>query len=399
MTINIQNLINVVDQKLAALDSASPIEDIIRLQSLRNDLNASTGMLEYNSFGALPEFDSASIGKLVLIEDTTIGYNDQYSSVYYGTADGWQEYRLQSDERIDPGGHVFPGTQPGGGSTLYYWRCPASVTSVHVLLIGGGGGGENFTSGGSGGGGGALHWMNDVPVVPGTVYEVYAGNGGNKDDNAAGSASTATAGGTSYFINTDIGYAEGGGGAPYNQAGTGGLHGGTHTPSGGGNGGNGRYDGSFGGGGGGAGGYSGAGGIGGFQNSAASGAGTGGAGSGGGGGYISDTGGGGGGVGIYGEGASGESVPASIADGLPGLGGSGGDNGGVWNSTLYGGTGATGGNYGGGGGGSDTGFVSEAGDGGAGLVRIIWGSERAFPSTLTSSLSIDEPVGQSIVGS
>ena len=90
MSINIQNLITVVNAKLAALDSNSSIEEIFKLQSLRDDLNSSTGVLEYNSLKSLPEHDSSAIGKLVYVQDPQDRNVDPYGAYYFGTASGWQ---------------------------------------------------------------------------------------------------------------------------------------------------------------------------------------------------------------------------------------------------------------------------------------------------------------------
>jgi hypothetical protein len=62
------------------------------------------------------------------------------------------------------------------------WVCPATVTSVEVLVVAGGGGGgagESIGSGprGGGGAGGLIHRLH-YPVVPGTSYTVTVGAGG-----------------------------------------------------------------------------------------------------------------------------------------------------------------------------------------------------------------------------
>lgn len=223
----------------------------------------------------------------------------------------------------------------------YSWTAPAGVTSVCVVCVGGGGGG-GFRSGqtAGGGGGGGLGWKNNITVVPGQNYTVVVG--------AAGACSnTGGTGGASYFISQATVAGLGGTG----QAGGSGAAGpgGGYVGDGGGNGGQGNGLGS---GAGGAGGYAG---NGGNSNTAA------GAGGGGGGGANGAPASGGGGVGIYGQGASG---------GIS-TGGSGGTNG----STSVGGT------YGGGGPGDTIGLLA-----GGGAVRIIWGTGRAFPSTLTSTV-------------
>jgi hypothetical protein len=253
------------------------------------------------------------------------------------------------------GAAVF--TTPG----TYSWTAPASVTSVSVVTVGGGGsGGTSYPglSSGTGGGGGGLGWKNNIPVVPGTSYTVVVGAGGPAQLN---SRSNGFDGGVSYFISTST--VAGYGGQNGVQGGGVQALGGGYGGDGGGGGGSG---GGNGGGGGGAGGYSGNGGS-------ASGNGTGGAGGGGDSVGTSGNGGGGGGVGINGQGANGT---GSVSGGGGGGGGSGGSNG-----ESGGSGGGDGGTYGGGSGGGQL----DGGAAGGGAVRIIWGPDRAFPSTLAAT--------------
>ena len=269
----------------------------------------------------------------------------------------------------------------------YLWTAPFGVNFVSVLCIGGGssgtlgtGNGGGQVGGGGGGGGGGLGWKNNIQVIPGQTYAVTVGEGGA----ASASYLVGNRGGDSFFIDRTTVM---GGGGNYSLTATVGGAGGTYVGDGGGNGGEGgKCSGSFaGGGGGGAGGYSGNGGKGadaGGSNATA------GSGGGGGGGTANGTwsAGGGGGVGIYGQGASGA---AGAAGGYAGGGGSGGGAG--VNSTATGtGPGAgvpggMGGLYGGGGGGAIIEYGGErTGAGRVGAVRIIWGPNRSFPSSLTT---------------
>lgn len=57
----------------------------------------------------------------------------------------------------------------------YTWTCPEGVTSVCCVVIGAGAY-SRFTSGYyEGGNGGALRYQNNIPVVPGTVYNITVG--------------------------------------------------------------------------------------------------------------------------------------------------------------------------------------------------------------------------------
>ena len=271
---------------------------------------------------------------------------------------------------------AYPTTITGTGLTntgtgTFNWTCPAGVTSVCVVAVGGGGKG-----GGGGGGGGGLGWKNNITVVPGTVYTVVTGAPGTTSAN----------GGDSYFISTAT--VKGGGGSTATTTlGTGNTSGGTYTGDGGGNGGSGSDITTWGGGGGGAGGYTGAGGAGGngTGTSFPSSTGSNGTGGGGGGGSAHSTadsgdnkrkGGGGGGVGLFGQGSNGAGAISSNFGGDPGGGGSGGSNGVQGNQA----NGGAGGAYGGGGGGSNDPSGGFSDPPGVGAVRIIWGTDRSFPT-------------------
>jgi hypothetical protein len=242
----------------------------------------------------------------------------------------------------------------------YSWVAPANVTSICLVAIGAGGdgayGNNSVCSGGSGAG---LVWKNEVSVTPGSSYQIVVGsrvangNGGNSTAfNAIAYGGKGGILGSSKSVSGG-GYSFGSGGTSY-----GGGTGGSSGVSGG------SLDYSSGGGG--AGGYSGNGGAGGGDTSSA------GAGGGGGGGTRGGGSGGGGGTGILGQGTSGSG--ASKAGGGAGVGGGGGSGGGNGNYP-------SGGNYGGGSGTGQNWIRS-----GKGAVRIIWGENRAFPSTNTGNL-------------
>jgi len=283
-------------------------------------------------------------------------------------------------------------TTPG----TYSWTAPAGITSVCVVCVGGGGSGTvraQYTGSTTmaGGGGGGLGWKNNISVTPGRSYTVVVGAGTPSVSYPSGTNPTApsTAAQDSYFISTSTVKGGAGGNSTLSSAGAGG----TYVGDGGGNGGaggakSGQNSGS---GGGGAGGYSGNGGNGGAGPAN----GTAGAGGGGGGGAGYDVyfnpggvcGASGGGVGILGEGSSGARGTTSGVQSVitGGGGGSGGTNGGNYYYRNNGG-----GAYGGGGAalGGDGLYsvgVSSA-PGGNGAVRIIWGDNRAFPSTNTGNL-------------
>ena len=257
-------------------------------------------------------------------------------------------------------------TSPGS----YTWTVPTSVSSIHVVMIGAGGGGSaGAQPGGGGGGGGALAYKNDIAVTPGETVSINVGDGGagvRYGSAGSGTNSSITTSSSSYTMT-----AGGGQGGQSHDGGPGGTasgNGASGYP--GGRGGN-RAGGGGSGGGGGAGGYGGQGGQGGSNSSGSNG--SGGAG-GGGGGPNGSNGAYGGGTYPYGQGANGaggSSSPQSggrgsfisgtpLGDATQGKDPGGGGPGGVW---------------------------GPGNAGGDGLVRIIWGEGRSFPSTNTVDMT------------
>jgi hypothetical protein len=258
---------------------------------------------------------------------------------------------------------------------------PAGVTQVSAVVVGGGGGGGDATADdepGAGGGGGGLSY-GTFTVTSGESLTVTVGAGGNNGGTGGTGGTTSIARGATTLLS-------GGGGSGGSSTdgvsaggGNGGSSGGTER-DGGGTGGNGgsTSDSTTGaGGGGGAAGYSGNGGAGSNRGANNATAGAGGGGGGGGGGTSSLAGGGGGGVGLLGEGTNG----AAATNGTGGGGGSNGDNG----TTTTNSVGGSGGLYGGGGAGGRN--DNNGGDGAAGAARIIYGTGRSYPSTLTTDQS------------
>ena len=310
--------------------------------------------------------------------------------------------------------------------TTHSWTVPAGVTSISVVCVGGGGSGEQNHDGASGGGGG-LAYKNNITVSPGGTVSVYVGGGGygsnGQTDAADGQGSYIAYGGTNYAV------ANGGTGGDGNQGntfiGNSQSYPGTNS-DGGGDGGCGIHWSGCRMSGGGAGGYNGGGeqSSGFAGNNPYAGVGNGGSGSGGGGGGGTSANGsspyysaGGGGTGVYGQGSNGaagsySSSPSSATD-FCGKGGSTAYNTGLRgysvespNSTYaagsdlgngydrstptngQSGTRPDGGFPGGGGGGGNSGH--SCGQGGHGIVRIIWGTysgtARQFPGTFCNRI-------------
>ena len=298
---------------------------------------------------------------------------------------------VQRQKRRIPSGEVVF-TSPG----TYTWTAPFYVTQVSAVCIGGGGAGQAKKSATRsnvrGGAGGGLGWKNNIPVTPGQTYTIVVGAGALgavTSSSLTDEAFPTENGGDSYFIDPSV--VKGGGGA---SASANVLYapGGDYVGQGGGTGGFGSDGDSFAGwgftgGGGGAGGYTGNGGNpGGSSQGREPEPGQGGAG--GGGGSITSgydlnfgCGAGGGGTGIFGQGTNGTAGSNAVNYPTGGAGGSGGDMGIRVAGTFSGNV--AGGQFGGGG--AATAFdtvpmIVKGTAGASGAVRIIWGTDREFPS-------------------
>lgn len=272
------------------------------------------------------------------------------------------------------------------------WTVPPGVTSICFVLVGAGGNGDDGKSGdggGGGGSGGSLAYANTVSVTPGQTVSFSVGKGLPSytiDRNAR----APDGGNTSVTIGGWTLQADGGqGGAPYSTVpgATGKGYSQSGSPPagvtiGGGAGGNGGSAYNGGGGGGGAGGYTGRGGHGSGAASHQE---------------VTDAplgnGGGGGGGGYYGL-TNGNNGGGNGYAGYPDTAGGGGGGANIFSSThpatngapstgsdkTYPTKGGDGGFPGGGGGGAFEGSTGVHSRGGDGVVRIIWGPGRVFPT-------------------
>lgn len=317
-----------------------------------------------------------TIGNLIGITNTPSkrsakGVWNLFEQYYYKTNDEWYEVAVGQIEFNVPG--------------TYTWICPQGVTSVCAICVGGGGGGGgNNQDAGAGGGGGGLGWKNNIAVTPGTGYTVVVGEGGQT---TTGSGAN---GAQSYFLSfsTVAGNGGRGGGSGTANGGIGGTYVGDYGGDGGEGGSCSITDATDSlpeaGAGGGAGGYLGPGGK--ATNRGGGTVGRSGVGGAAGSGSTSDFGPPlhGGGTGVEGIGVNGYPAGATYA-GSPCRGSGRGLRTGF--STLqpieYLMTNRNGGFPGGGGAGSDD---SQSGNGANGIVRVIWGPNRSFPSSNTGNL-------------
>lgn len=252
---------------------------------------------------------------------------------------------------------------------------PNYVTSIGAVVVGGGGGAGRAPVRRLGGGGGGLRWIRDFPVTPGETLTVVVGAGGSMavtpPAGGVNSNTNGSAGGPSYISRgptviivgngggggrgTPITASTGGGGTPTGPKGSGGF-------VGGGNGGNGTAFTPV----------NGAGGAGGYDSNS-SGYGPAGGVAGGGAGMGGDSD-GGGGVGLNGRGTADAFRGSSATRNAGGSGGSGGTGPSAFSGGICGGGGFA----------NPGGLAS--GVGGRGGARIIWGSDRNYPSYNTGDL-------------
>jgi hypothetical protein len=336
--------------------------------------------------------------KLIPINGTTLNwipYGAQANLVYVGGGGGGGTTTVTSNViTYVPTYALVPSLYAETGQVLITasttWTVPINVTSISLVAVGAGGGGGRAQIS-TGGGGGGLVYVNNIPVAAGQTYTVVIGSAGAATPPSV--PGPGAAGGNTYFFGNTYIIAYGGAGGQSGTNNTGfpaDTAGGSYLnnsgyPGGGGTGGVAKVTPGIsswsGGGGGGAAGYSGNGGNGTWPNypslgnNATDGSGGGGAG----GTNLAPgsgrQGGGGGGVGLLGQFYSG------VVDAAP-PGGGGGGSGGTPGATFD--TVGTGGNYGGGGGGGTQNSPSYLpGNGAPGALRIIWGTGRAFPTTLT----------------
>lgn len=325
--------------------------------------------------------NSGSTSYKVLVSNLAdIASDSRYMIVNRGST----SYKVSTAEVVNTAG--IPSTAAGEEifKSSGKWTCPTGVYSVCVVCIGAGANGANAGGGGSqnSGGGGALVWANNIPVIPGEKYKITCGANSNSLFRRDGSTNNGgwdtseslSAGGAASYVGGTWNAVRSGVNGQYILGSYGGGNGG--------NGGTGQYPG-----GGGAGGYAGNGGNGANGNNDKDHKGYDGAGGGGGGGqgWFPC---GGGGVSMYGQGSNGagggqnyNSATNTGAD-AGGGGGSGGQYGTASKKNITGNNNSTsgGGYYGGGGGRSGRSGAANM-TGAQGIVRIIWGNGRYFPST------------------
>lgn len=260
------------------------------------------------------------------------------------------------------GGGPAIGQQEYKTNGVFSWVCPAGVTSVCVVVITPGGAG----TGTAGGAGGALAYINNHSVIPGTSYTVARPAPASSSTEWYFASNLVVCATTAFGVNPGT-FLKGTGGGSGGNPGYGGS---SYITSDG-------YTVNCGGGGGSCGGYSGSGGYGGEGPSASQGPNSsrgigslGSAGTRGGNsaytGYMFNT-------GADGSDAGGYATPYGTVV----------ESGNQGSSAFTPGISASANHYGSGAGGASifNGSQGGIGSGGPGIIRIIWGEGRAFPST------------------
>lgn len=132
MAINIQNIINQVNTRLAAVDSNSSQSEILRLMKLANEIDNSSGVLEYQFASDLPIVDSSVVGKLAYIRsadeylDSAGELAGRLTKFYFAKndSDGWSELDMQIKSNLDSDYQLYlassPPALPWRGSTYAY---------------------------------------------------------------------------------------------------------------------------------------------------------------------------------------------------------------------------------------------------------------------------------------
>jgi len=109
MAINIQNIVSQINTRLSSVDSNSSQSDILRLMKLADEVDNSSGVLEYQFTSDLPIVDSSVVGKLAYIRSTN-DYLDSAGEVagrvtkfYFAKndSDGWSELDMQIESQLD----------------------------------------------------------------------------------------------------------------------------------------------------------------------------------------------------------------------------------------------------------------------------------------------------------
>ena len=109
MAINIQNIVNQLNTRLAAVDSATTSSEILKLSSLADQVAAPGGVLKYQFPHQLPAVDSGQIGTIAFIKETDHYYDSAGTLVGHfpkffiakNDSDGWGEMSLAAKSNAD----------------------------------------------------------------------------------------------------------------------------------------------------------------------------------------------------------------------------------------------------------------------------------------------------------
>lgn len=109
MAINIQNIVSQINTRLSSVDSNTDQSDILRLMKLADEVENSSGVLEYQFTGDLPIVDSSVVGKLAYIRsandylDSAGELAGRVTKFYFAKndSDGWSELDMQIESQLD----------------------------------------------------------------------------------------------------------------------------------------------------------------------------------------------------------------------------------------------------------------------------------------------------------
>ena len=132
MSINIQNLIDKINNKVANADSNTSTSDITRLSDLQNRISGeiNQGAIKYKSFGQIPVTnDSSYNGQIAFVSDNQL---DNHGRFYLKNTRNWKSLKtsLDSDEDILIAAGPAP-AGPGEPAQIQY-NVRGSVSGYHM---------------------------------------------------------------------------------------------------------------------------------------------------------------------------------------------------------------------------------------------------------------------------
>ena len=130
MAINIQNIVSQINTRLSSADSNSSQSDILRLMKLADEVDNSSGVLEYQFTSDLPIVDSSVVGKLAYIRsandyaDSAGEFTGRVTKFYFAKndSDGWSELDMQIESQLDSDYQAYLNANAGSGPAAWTYN-------------------------------------------------------------------------------------------------------------------------------------------------------------------------------------------------------------------------------------------------------------------------------------